>query len=157
MDVPRLLNQAYLPGTQAIYSDHLERCEESAGVRIQAGDAVFIRTGRWARRGIEGPWPIMQQSAGLHVSCVPWLKNRDIAILASDLAADLMPSSVEGVLLPVHAGVIVGMGAPILDNCDLERLSSVASELRRYEFLVTASPLAVEGGTGSPLNPVATF
>jgi len=157
MDFPRLVGRAYLPGTQAIYADDLERCEEKSGIHVGPGDAVFIRTGRWARRASEGPWPILKDSAGLHVSCVPWLRKRDVSILGSDLASDLMPSRVEGVLLPVHAATIVGMGAPILDNCDLERLSSVAHWLGRYEFLLTASPLAVEGGTGSPVNPVATF
>ena len=157
MDFPRLARRAYLPGKQAIYADDLDRCEEKSRIRVGPGDAVFIRTGRWARRASEGPWPILKDSAGLHVSCVRWLRQRDISILGSDLASDLMPSGVEGVLLPVHAATIVGMGAPILDNCDLERLSSKAHGLGRYEFLLTASPLAVEGGTGSPLNPVATF
>ena len=27
----------------------------------------------------------------------------------------------------------------------------------RWDFLVTASPVAVPGATGSPLNPIATF
>ena len=157
MDFPRLAGRAYLPGTYAIYADDLDRCEQKSGVRVGSGDAVFIRTGRWARRASEGPWPILKDSAGLHVSCVRWLRHRDVSILGSDLASDLMPSHVDGVLLPVHAATIVGMGAPIVDNCDLERLSSTAHGLGRYEFLLTASPLAVEGGTGSPLNPVATF
>jgi kynurenine formamidase len=157
IDVARFSGQAYLPGGHAIYPDDLDRCEEESGIRVDAGDALFIRTGRWARRAKEGPWPILRGSAGLHASSVRWLRKRDIAILGSDLAADLMPSGVENVLLPVHAATIVGMGAPILDNCDLEQLSSVAHGFGRYEFLLTASPLAVEGGTGSPLNPVATF
>jgi len=29
--------------------------------------------------------------------------------------------------------------------------------LKRYEFLITFAPLPVEGGTGSPLNPIAIF
>jgi kynurenine formamidase len=157
MDIPSLQNSPYLPGHRAIYPVDLERCEERAGIRIEPGDAVFVRTGRWARRAAEGPWPIMQDSAGLHVSCVPWLKKRDISILASDLAADVMPSGVADVVLPVHAAAIVGAGTPIIDNCDLEQLSSVVSSLGRYDFLLTTSPLAVRGGTGSPLNPVATF
>lgn len=157
MDFPHLAGRPYLPGTQAIYPDDLDRCEEKSGIRVDPGDALLIRTGRWARRASEGAWPILKGSAGLHASCVRWLKKRDVSILGSDLASDLMPSGVEGVLLPVHAATIVGMGAPILDNCDLERLSSVAHWLGRYEFLLTASPMAVEGGTGSPLNPVATF
>ena len=32
-----------------------------------------------------------------------------------------------------------------------------ARRLRRYEFMVTFAPLPVEGGTGSPVNPLAIF
>jgi hypothetical protein len=49
------------------------------------------------------------------------------------------------------------MGVHIFDNCDLEEVARAAARLNRWDFLVTASPLAVEGGTGSPLNPIATF
>jgi hypothetical protein len=49
------------------------------------------------------------------------------------------------------------MGVPILDNLDLERLSDTAAKQNRWEFLLTAAPLAVEGGTGSPINPIASY
>ena len=49
------------------------------------------------------------------------------------------------------------MGMPILDNLDMEALSATAAKYNRYEFMLSASPLAVAGGTGSPLNPIATF
>jgi hypothetical protein len=49
------------------------------------------------------------------------------------------------------------MGIPIFDNCDLEALSQAAAQRHRYTFLLTAAPLAVPGGTGSPINPIATF
>jgi hypothetical protein len=68
-----------------------------------------------------------------------------------------MPSGIKGVPMPIHVGAIIGMGAPILDNCDLERLSAEAKKRNRWDFLMTASPLAVEGGTGSPINPIAVF
>jgi len=29
--------------------------------------------------------------------------------------------------------------------------------LNRYEFVITFAPLPVEGGTGSPVNPLAIF
>ena len=117
----------------------------------------MIRTGRWARLKAEGSWDIMKGSAGLHASCLPWLKERDVAIVGSDLALDVMPSRVEGVLLPVHMVLIVGMGTPILDVLDLEAVSEASNSRKRWEFLLTVSPLAVGGGTGSPLNPIATF
>jgi hypothetical protein len=59
--------------------------------------------------------------------------------------------------LPVHLIAIVAMGLPILDNCDLEAISEAAAARERWTFLLTVAPLAVEGGTGSPVNPVATF
>jgi hypothetical protein len=49
------------------------------------------------------------------------------------------------------------MGTPIFDNCDLELVANEAARRQRWEFLMTASPIAIPGGTGSPLNPVATF
>ena len=83
--------------------------------------------------------------------------SRDVAILGSDAASDVMPSGVEGVTQPIHQLVLVAMGMPIFDNCDLEAVSEAAQKHKRWEFLLTASPLAVPGGTGSPLNPIATF
>ncbi len=49
------------------------------------------------------------------------------------------------------------MAAPIFDNCDLEAIAEEAARQNRWEFLLTASPMAVTGGTGSPLNPIAAF
>jgi len=157
VDLPNLFGEPYLKGAKAVYSEDLEAWEKKAGIKITSGDAVLIRTGRWARRASEGQWEIEKGSAGLHASCLPWLKKRDIAVLGSDLAADVIPSRVAGVIMPVHQVVIVAMGVPILDNCDFEELSKTAKTLKRWEFLLTVAPLAVEGGTGSPINPLATF
>ena len=49
------------------------------------------------------------------------------------------------------------MGVDIFDNLDLERLAATARQLSRYEFMFTAAPMNVTGGTGSPLNPLAVF
>jgi kynurenine formamidase len=157
MDIPRLHGVRYLEGGRPIDPDDLEAWERQAGVKVERGDAVLIRTGRWARRQQEGPWDIMKGSAGLHASCLPWLKQRDVAVVGSDLALDVLPSGVDGVVLPVHWGVVVAMGVPILDNCDLEAVGEAAAGRRRWSFLLTVAPLAVEGGTGSPVNPLATF
>jgi kynurenine formamidase len=157
MDIPRLHGVGFLEAGRPITPDDLEAWERQAGVKVERGDAVLIRTGRWARRRQEGPWDIMKGSAGLHVSCLPWLKQRDVAVVGSDLALDVLPSGVEGVVLPVHWGVVVAMGVPILDNCDLEAVGEAAAARRRWSFLLTVAPLAVEGGTGSPVNPLATF
>lgn len=53
--------------------------------------------------------------------------------------------------------VISGLGTPMFDNRDLEALSAAAAARNRWEFQLTASPLAVPSGTGSPINLIATF
>jgi kynurenine formamidase len=88
---------------------------------------------------------------------VKWLRQRDVAMVGSDAASDVMPSGVAGVNQPVHQLLLIAMGTPIFDNCDLEAVSQAAQARKRWEFLLTASPIPVTGGTGSPLNPIATF
>jgi kynurenine formamidase len=157
MDIPELKGVPFLePGT-AIYPEDPDAWEKKTGARVRAGDILLIRTGRWTRREQKGAWAVGKRSAGLHVSCARWFKQRDISILGSDAASDVIPSGVEGVEQPVHLLAIVAMGVPIFDNCDFEELSRVAKKMNRWEFLVTAAPLPVGGATGSPINPIATF
>ena len=157
IDIPRLKGVPYLePGTP-IYTEDLEAWEEMAGVTVRPGDALFVRTGRWARRADVGPWAVSEQAAGLHASTMPWIKARDVSFLGSDGVSDVIPSQVEEVGLPVHLLTIVAMGVDLFDNQDLEALAETAARLNRWEFMLVAAPLAVEGGTGSPLNALAIF
>jgi len=156
MDMARYKGVDWLePGTP-IYPEDLEGWEKKAGVKVGSGDVMIVRTGRWARRDALGPWP-PQKLAGLHMSCAPWMHARDVAILGGDDAQDVLPSQVAGVSQPIHALCIVAMGMPIFDNLDLEQVSREAGKRKRWDFLVTASPAAVPGATGSVLNPIATF
>lgn len=156
IDIPELKGVPYLEPGAAIFPEDLDAWEKRTGVRVRSGDVVFIRTGRWARRVEKGPWS-MAERAGLHATAVAWLHKRDIAILGSDASSDVRPSQVEGIAQPVHTLVIVAMGTPIFDNCDLEQLSREARRRKRWDFLLTTSPLTVPGATGSPLNPIAIF
>jgi kynurenine formamidase len=157
IDIPRLKGVPYLePGT-AIYAADLEAWEAKTGVRVSSGDVVFVRTGRWARRAAVGPWDAAGSSAGLHPSVAKWLKKRDVAMLGGDGANDVTPSGIEGQSYPLHRLAIVGLGVHIFDNCDLEALSEAAAQRDRWEFLLTVAPIPVRGGTGSPVNPIATF
>jgi hypothetical protein len=75
VDLPLLRGVPYLePGT-AIYVSDLEAWEKFAGIKIGSGDALFIRTGRWARRAKLGPWNAAREAAGLHGSVMPWMKQ----------------------------------------------------------------------------------
>jgi kynurenine formamidase len=157
IDIPRLKGVDYLePGTR-IYPEDLDAWEKKARLKVGPGDVVLIRTGRWARRDAKGPWPVSEGLAGLYVTCAKWLHSRDVAILGSDAAEDVLPSGVPGISQPIHELVLVAMGMPIFDNCDLEEVGKEAQKRNRWEFLISAAPAAVPSATGSVLNPIATF
>ena len=158
IDIPRLKGVPYLePGTP-IYVEDLEAWEKQAGVKVGPGDALFVRTGVWARRKAQGPWLRGRapggKSAGLDPSVIPWLKQRDIAILGSDHPQYVSPSNLSAA---VHDFALVYLGVHLFDNCDLEALADRAAAIKRWDFLLTAAPLPIPGGTGSPANPIATF
>jgi kynurenine formamidase len=157
IDIPRLRHVPYLePGTP-VYVEDLEAWEKKSGVKIASGDAILLRTGRWARRDKLGPWNVGQNAAGLHASVAPWIKARGVAFVGSDAAEDVVPSMVEGLTLPVHTLMITALGINLLDNQDLEALGDTAARLNRWEFMLTINPVPVIGGTGFPLNAIAMF
>ena len=158
IDIPRLKGVPYLePGTP-IYVEDLEAWERKAGVKVGPGDALFVRVGVWARRKAEGPWLRGRReggrSAGLDPSVIPWLKQRDVAVMGSDHPQYVSPSHLVGA---VHDFALLYLGVHLFDNLDLEALAEAAAARNRWEFLLTAAPLPIRGGTGSPLNPIATF
>jgi kynurenine formamidase len=156
-DIPRLRNVEYLEPSTPIYVEDLEAWEKKIGVKVQPGDALLLRTGRWARRAKLGPWNVAQQAAGLHASTAPWIKARGFAFVGSDVGEDVTPSMVEGVALPIHTLLITGLGMNLLDNQDLEDVAATAAKLNRWEFMLSIAPVPVTGGTGFPLNALAVF
>ena len=157
IDIPRLRGVQFLePGTP-VYTEDVEAWEKKTGVKVGSGDVILLRTGRWARRAKLGPWNVGQNAAGFHASIAPWIKARGVSIVGSDAAEDVVPSKVEGVALPVHTLLITAMGINLLDNQDLEALAETAARLNRWEFMISVAPVPVTGGTGFPVNALATF
>jgi kynurenine formamidase len=157
IDIPRLKGVPYLEPSTPVFPEDVEAWEKKANVKVSAGDVIFLRTGRWARRAKVGPWNIATQAAGFHASIAPWLKARGVAMLGSDAAADVSPSMVEGVALPVHVLTIAGLGMNLFDNQDLEAVAETAAKLNRWEFMLSVAPMPVQGGTGFPVNALAIF
>ncbi len=159
LDIPRLRGVPWLPGGERITLDDLAAAEKAAGVRVEAGDILLVAGGRDARREQEGPWnPLEGGVAGLHPECIPWLHERDIAVLGSDGISDPLPGSgIERWPIPVHQCTLVAMGVHLLDNLMLGRLREACARHRRWEFLFNVAPLRVERATGSPVNPIALF
>ena len=157
VDLPLMKGVPYLePGT-AVYPSDIEAWEKYAGIKIASGDALFLRTGRWVRRAKLGPWNVAREAAGWDATMMPWLKQRDVAVLGNDGVQDVQPSGIEEVPRPVHQVAIVAMGLPLIDVMDLEAVAEEAARRHRWEFLLTVAPVPVPGGTGFPINPIATF
>ena len=96
---------------------------------------------------------------GWHASALPWIHEHEVAVIGCDTGQDVTPSGyhADGLNLPVHSIGISAMGLWLVDNLDLEALAATAAELERWTFFLSLQPLLIEGGTGSPLNPVAIF
>jgi kynurenine formamidase len=157
VDLPLMKNVDYLePGTPVTPAD-IEAWEKFAKVKIGSGDALFVRTGRWVRRAKLGPWNVGTSAAGYDASMLPWLKQRDVALIGNDGVTDVQPSGVEGVKRPIHEIGIAALGLPLVDVMDLEAVAKEAAQRHRWEFLLTFAPVPVPGGTGFPVNPIATF
>jgi kynurenine formamidase len=158
LDIPRLRGVDWLEITERISPEDLDAAERKQGVRVQEGDILLIATGRDKRRQARGSWSPAEGLAGLDATCIPWLHERRIAVLGSDGVSDAIPNpDAERWPLPVHQCCLVAMGVHLLDNLRLDRLAAACAARERYEFLFVVSPLRIERGTGSPVNPVALF
>jgi kynurenine formamidase len=157
LDMPRTLGVPWLEPAQVIDPDQLDAAEAKEGVKVRRGDILLISTGRDARRAKHGAWaPFNPGLAGLHPECIPWLRERDIAVLGSDCISDVAPPlGIEGWVVPIHQTVIVAMGVHLLDNLHLGSLMAACAELGQWDFQLTIAPLRIHGGTGSPVNPIA--
>ena len=158
VDVPALRGVSYLEPGDGIFVADLEAWEKRAGVKISAGDALLIRTGRWVRRAKLGPWEAGRSAAGLDPSVIPWLHARGVAVLGSEYAHDATPTTgVDIGRLPVHDFSLIMRGVHLFDDMDLDAVAAAAAAARRWEFLFTAAPLPIVNGTGSPINPIGVF
>jgi kynurenine formamidase len=147
----------YLGDDEPIYVEDLEAWEKKAGFKLEIGDVMFVRTGRWVRVKDKGPLNLNQAAPGLYVSTVKWMRERGVAMLGSDVVQDVRPSRVEGVNQPIHQIGLNSLGLPLIDNCDLDAVAEACAQRKRWTFLLTINPLRIPGATGSPVNPIATF
>jgi kynurenine formamidase len=157
IDWPRFKNVPYMGDDEAIYAEDLAEWEKKMNVKIESGDCVLLRTGRWARVKDKGPLDLNKVAPGLYASAGRWLKDRDIALLGSDVVQDVRPSRIEGVNQPIHQMFLVAVGTPLFDNCDLDAAAEQAAKLKRSTFMLSVAPLRVPGATGCPFNPLAIF
>ena len=147
-DIAGLEGVEALPEDFVITPEHLEAC----GVEPPAGGIALIRTG-WARywrdakRFITGGKGAVPRGPGPKLPAARWLSQRKIFAAGSDTVAfECVPSEME-----VHVHLLVENGIHIIECLNLESLAASGTK----EFVFVALPLKIQGGTGSPIRPVA--
>lgn len=155
LDVPTHRGEPFVTLERPVHGWELEEVAEAEGIVLEPGDAVAVYSGRetWqsanhTEGGYDSPNP------GLHASCLPFLRDNDIAVLLWDLM-DANPNEYD-IPWTVH-GAIFAYGVALVDNALLQPLAEACAAEGRYEFMLTLAPLPVVGGTGSPVNPIALF
>ncbi|MEU7746337.1 cyclase family protein [Nonomuraea sp. NPDC049158] len=148
-DVPRHLGLDHLPADFRISAELL------AEIAVpRAGDVAVIRTGWPAvwQRSREEYW---SGQPGLSAEAGRWLAERDVSVVAADNAAigglNAHQLADEALDDDLHLILLHRHGIHLIELLWLEELSAAG----RTEFVFVAAPLKIEGGTGSPLNPLA--
>ena len=149
-----LLDIAAAAGADVLHEDFVvdAACLESAVDRCEVapepGDIVLVRTG-WARYWNDaGRFINRLRCPGVNLEAAEWLSRKGIFAGGSDtIAFEFQPAPT----MPVHVHLLVESGIHIIEALDLERLAREGVR----EFVFVASPLRIQGATGSPIRPVA--
>jgi len=153
-DIARLKGVPYLKPGDRIFPEDMEAWERRTGVRVGPGDALVLRWGRYGRRAQLGP---EEGAAGFDNSILPWLKQRDVALIIWETAGYTPQPAGDLFRNAVHNFVQAILGIHVLDRADLEALGEASASRNRWEFMLTVNPLALPNATGSPVNPIALF
>ncbi|MCZ7526351.1 MAG: cyclase family protein [Acidimicrobiia bacterium] len=157
LDLARLEGVEHLDGNRAVTGDDLDGAATAAGITVEPGDAVLVRTGQmaWLRRGDRRRYG--DPSPGIGVGAIEWFHDHDVAAVATDtLVFEVWPGEDPAVLLPVHMIDLRDMG---LVQGQLWYLDELAADCARdgvHEFLLAATPLPITGAVGGAVAPTAT-
>ena len=161
LDVPRQRGVASVTQDAPVHGWELDEILSKRGIRLEPGDAVAVYGGRdaWQANNPDTPYgrpfgggPNVRP--GLHVSCLPFLRDHDVSLLVWDML-DHLPIGYD-IPWAVHAAIFA-YGVALVDNALLEPVAKACVEERRDDFMLVIAPLRVVGGTGSPANPLAVF
>ena len=162
LDVALHVGEGKLEPGFRIEPDLLDATAAAQGVHVGAGDILLIRTGHmsdWAQLRSAADREAFEHTPvpGLTGACAAWLREHDVAALASDTrCVEVIPSGdPEGRPAPLHVACLVDLGLTLGELWALDELAADCAQDGRYEFLLVAPPLNIAGAVGSPLNPIA--
>lgn len=149
-DVAAARGVPHLPVDARIGPDELTAC----GGELRPGDVAVIRTG-WPTVYARDPDEYWSGQPGLSHAGGRWLAERDVALVACDNAAisglNAAGGTDESLAEDLHLLFLWRHGIYLAELLWLEELARAGAT----EFLFVAAPLRIEGGTGSPINPLA--
>ena len=155
LDIPAFRGTNYVTADTPVHGSELEAAARHQGVELRPGDALCVFSGRekWQLDHPETPYGDFSiRRAGLHASCLPFFRDNDLSLLGWDMLDD-KPWDYD-VAFTTH-GAIWAYGMALVDNMVLDKLAEACHERGAYDFMFVVAPLVMEGGTGSPVNPIA--
>ncbi|MDH3008754.1 MULTISPECIES: cyclase family protein [Gordonia] len=142
------------PYTGVVDVDGLESTLAAAGVTVEPGDILLIRTG-WLGAFLSAEKSPRTRSAGLAPSTAQWLADADVALVATDTrTVEALPNPEGDAVLPLHIAALRDLGLLLGELFDLDDWARDCAEDGVYTGMFVAAPLPVVGGVGSPLNPL---
>ena len=156
LDIARLHGVDHFDDGYAITGDDLDAAAAGAGLTPMAGDLVVVRTGQMHFLRIGEKDRYRTTSPGLSTRSIEWFADHDIAGVATDtLVLECFPCEEEAVLLPVHMIHLRDLGLAQGQIWHLDDLAADCAEDGQYDFLLTATPIPLTGGTGGMVAPTA--
>jgi kynurenine formamidase len=156
LDVARALGVETFDDGYPISGDDLDRAAALAELTVEAGDILMVRTGQMAHLAAGDKDRFASPSPGLSTRSVEWLRDHDVAAVATDtLVFECFPCEDPDVLLPVHLLHLRDMGMPQGQLWALDELAADCAADGRYDCLLTATPIPFTRGVGGPVAPTA--
>lgn len=157
LDLPRWKGVETLAPGDAVHGEDLDACLEAQKVELRQGDFLLVRTGQVEHCLREG-WGSYAggDAPGLALDTAKWLRDASVAAVATDTwGAEVRPNEVVDFMQPWHRLVIPNVGLTVGEMFRLGELAEACAKDGRYTFFLAAPALPLEGGTGSPVNPLA--
>lgn len=151
LDVAATQGVEALGARQTIGPTDLEAAAKAAGVQVQPGDVVLVRTG-WIRLWADPRkyYSVQSGQPGLTADGARWITDQGVFCIGSDnFAVEYVPSPEN--TMPVHVHCLVEKGVHLLEVVNLEELARAGT----HEFLLIITPMKIRGGTASPVRPLA--
>jgi kynurenine formamidase len=156
LDVARTHGVDHFDDGHAISGDDLDAAERLAGVTVEPGDIVLVRTGQQHFLRAGDRQRFNNPSPGLSTRSIRWLREHDVAAVATDtLAFEVWPCEDPAVLLPVHMIHLRDMGLAQGQLWALDDLAADCAADGQHDFLLCATPLPLTRGVGGPVAPTA--